>query len=794
MASSPQRYDDLPIEVIEDALFSIPADLSREKWWRIGAALKSELGEQGKGLFHDWSRGASNYNERDCEDTWKSTSAGGGIGIATLIYEAQQNGFTFGEGRARLDAEQVEQRRRDREAAQKQAEAEKRRNQADAAKRANMLWDASARAGDDHPYLVAKGVRAHGLAVGEWPIIGDDGEVSRTITGALLIPIADAKNGRIVSMQAIMDDRRHGFWKSYLKHGRKRGGFHMIGTTPAAGQPLAFAEGYATGAKIHELTGWAVVIVFDAPNMPVVAAVMREQFPRAAFLICADNDRWSKVGDIENPGLHYAGQAADATRGFVLAPRFESDEGKPTDWADLAEREGEAVARAQLLANPVTSAPPTDVAGVEAKPPAVNDNIDYFTPLPDVGGKGKPLATIENYAEILDRLNVTVRYNVIKKALETNIPGEQFLIDNADNNAIARLESECCKFGMSTDKVGAYHAYLGDKHPRNPVADWIAGKPWDGTPRLQSLLDTVTAANDRKLPDGRSLRDVLMTRWLVSAVAAAFEPMGVSARGILVFQGEQYLGKTMWIKQLVPADELPDVVQDGVLLNPADKDSVRHAVSYWIVELGELDATFRKADLAALKAFIPKQMDKLRLPYARTESQFARKTIFFGSVNPRSFLHDPTGNSRYWTIECAAIDLEAQRALDMQQVWAEVRALYDAGEPYRLTAEEMAGLNDHNEEYQAVDPIEERVQVKLGWGEPLAMWRWKTATEILLEIGVDKPTSADATKVGTIVRRLNGERARKSNGKRQMLVPAKVNGVGRNDFGGDDFDPFDKPF
>lgn len=793
MASAPQRYDDLPIEVIEDALFSIPADLSREKWARIGMALKSELGDKGGGLFHNWSRQAPSYNERDCEDTWKSISAGGGVNIATLIYEAQQNGFTFADGRARLSTDQIEQRQREREAAARIAEAEKRKRQADAAKRANMLWDAAAKAGDDHAYLVEKGVRAHGLAIGDWPILSDDGEVSRTIPGALLIPIADAKNGRIVSMQGIMADRRHGFWKSYLKHGRKRGGFHLIGTPPAAGQPLAFAEGYATGAKVHELTGWPVVVVFDAPNLPVVAAIMREQFPHAAFLICADNDRWTKVGDIENPGLHYAGMAADETRGYVLAPRFESDEGQPTDWADLAQREGDPAARAQLLANPVTSRPPTDVAAVEAKPPAVNDNVDYFTPLPDVGGKGKPLATIENYAEILGRLNVTVRYNVIKKALETNIPGEVFLIDNGDNNAIARLESECCRFGMPTEKVGAYHAYVGDKNPRNPVADWITAEPWDGTPRLQSLLDTVTAANDRKLPDGRSLRDVLMTRWLVSAVAAAFCPMGVSARGILVFQGPQYLGKTTWLKQLVPSDQLPDVVQDGVLLNPADKDSVKHAISYWIVELGELDATFRKADVAALKAFIPKQSDKLRLPYARTESHFARRTVFFGSVNPRSFLHDPTGNSRYWTIECEAIDLAAQRALNMQQIWAEVHSLWQAGEPHLLTGEEMAWLNEHNEEYQAADPIEERVQVKLDWDAAPGLWQWKTATEVLLEIGVDKPNGTDASKAGAIIRKMNGGQSRRNKGRNQMLVPPKLGAAG-GAWAGDGYDPFSQPF
>lgn len=771
-----QRLDDLPIEVIEDALFSIPSDQSREKWWRIGAALKSELGEQGKALFHDWSRQADSYNERDCEDTWKSTGAGGGVNIATLIYEAQQHGFSFAEGRAKLDAEQIEQRKREREAAAKLAEAAKRKLQADAAKRANMLLDASPKAGDDYGYLVEKGVRAHGLSIGDWPILdADTGEVSRTIPGALLIPIADAKNGHIISVQGIMPERRGGYWKSYLKHGRKRGGFHMIGTPPVAGQPLAFAEGYATSAKVHELTGWPVIVCFDAPNLPFVAGIMRENFPHAAFLICADNDAFTVVeGKPFNPGLHYAGEAAAATRGFVLSPRFQSEDGEPTDWADLAQREGDTAAVAQLLANPITSRPSTDVANVEPKAPAVNDNVDYFTPLPDVGGKGKPLATIENYAEILGRLNVTVRYNVIKKGLETNIPGEVFLLDNNDSNAIARLESECCRFGMPTEKVVAYHTYVGDKNPRNPVADWITDTPWDGTSRLQALLDTVTPANDHRLPDGRRLRDVLMTRWLVSAIAAAFEPNGVSARGILVFQGTQYLGKTMWLKQLVPTDQLPDVVRDGVLLNPADKDSVRHAISYWIVELGELDATFRKADVAALKAFIPKQIDSMRLPYAKGESHFVRRTVFFGSVNPKAFLHDPTGNSRYWTIECSAIDLEAQRALNMQQIWAELYALWLAGEPYRLTAEEMDALNGHNKEYQAADPIEERVQVKLDWDAPENTWRWKTSTEILLEIGVDKPTGTDASKAGAAILGLNGDRSRRVKGRNQNFVPPKV--------------------
>ena len=43
-------------------------------------------------------------------------------------------------------------------------------------------------------------------------------------------------------------------------------------------------------------------------------------------------------------------------------------------------------------------------------------------------------------------------------------------------------------------------------------------------------------------------------RWMVSCIAAVFNPDGVSAHGILVLQGDQYLGKTKWMKSLAPRE------------------------------------------------------------------------------------------------------------------------------------------------------------------------------------------------------------------------------------------------
>jgi putative DNA primase/helicase len=69
----------------------------------------------------------------------------------------------------------------------------------------------------------------------------------------------------------------------------------------------------------------------------------------------------------------------------------------------------------------------------------------------------------------------------------------------------------------------------------------MESRPWDGQSRLQAFLDSITSAD-------KSLKEMLMKKWLISCVAAACEPNGVSLEGILVFQGAQGLGKTLLVQ------------------------------------------------------------------------------------------------------------------------------------------------------------------------------------------------------------------------------------------------------
>ncbi len=56
------------------------------------------------------------------------------------------------------------------------------------------------------------------------------------------------------------------------------------------GRRIWIAEGYATAATVHEITGNCVVVAFNAGNLADVAIAVRQRFRMAQIYIAADND------------------------------------------------------------------------------------------------------------------------------------------------------------------------------------------------------------------------------------------------------------------------------------------------------------------------------------------------------------------------------------------------------------------------------------------------------------------------------------------------------------------------
>jgi putative DNA primase/helicase len=355
------------------------------------------------------------------------------------------------------------------------------------------------------------------------------------------------------------------------------------------------------------------------------------------------------------------------------------------------------------------------------------------------GDRGKLPVTLQNVAYLLSQCGIEARYDVIKKRGHF-CRGEEAL-------EFCDLQSLANQNGLGGMHFPEFVTTLARRNPINPVADWIASKPWDGKDRLAALYATVHV--QEAFP--AYARDFLLKRWLVSCVAAVLEPTGFKARGVLVLQGEQGVGKTSWIARLVPAPMSAEWVKLDHHLDAHDKDSILGAVAHWIVEVGELDSSFRK-DVARIKGFLTNSIDKVRRPYGRSDMEMDRRTVSAGTVNEWNFLVDQTGNSRWWTIPVTKLDFTHD--IDMQQVFAQLAVLHGEGEQWWLTGPEEDWLANHNRQHQAVSVIEERLRERIDpdGKKPRSM----TASKVLEEIGYRNPTNAQAKEAGAVLRSLYG--------------------------------------
>ena len=193
-----------------------------------------------------------------------------------------------------------------------QRKKEKEGRQAEARKEAERIWNL-AKDVASHPYLSRKGVEAHGV---------------REHEGRIVIPVQDA-SGSLHSLQYI-DQKGN---KRFLTGGAKSGHFFLIGKPNGT---LLLCEGFATGAALHEATGHAVVVAFDAGNLNPVAKQLFSKYPDIVIVVCGDNDARTE----NNIGADKAKAAAQAVGGLFVVPEFKDTTSKPTNFNDLATQEG----------------------------------------------------------------------------------------------------------------------------------------------------------------------------------------------------------------------------------------------------------------------------------------------------------------------------------------------------------------------------------------------------------------------------------------------------------------------
>ena len=318
---------------LEEILSYIDAT-DRMTWLRVGAALKTEYKENGFEIWNKWSQKANNYDAKVIKNQWESLSMGR-VKKGTIYYLAKQSGFNKKEGLAPNKAKEEG----------KILTQNKTKEEKDPIEKVKYLWK-TARDVTSHAYLERKQI---------------DIQIAQKILRQkkidqkefLLVPLLDS-SGELRSLQFIAEDGT----KKFSANLPIKSCFSLIGNREEAKRHVYIAEGFATGASIHKVTGQPVIIAFNANNLIDVARELEKNHFSDKYTIAADND--SNRAGIDK-ALIAQSQLSNAQ---VVMPGFDDDDkksfaekfnGVATDFNDLYLLRGNEVTRKQVTENTVLS-------------------------------------------------------------------------------------------------------------------------------------------------------------------------------------------------------------------------------------------------------------------------------------------------------------------------------------------------------------------------------------------------------------------------------------------------------
>jgi predicted P-loop ATPase len=177
----------------------------------------------------------------------------------------------------------------------------------------------------------------------------------------------------------------------------------------------------------------------------------------------------------------------------------------------------------------------------------------------------------------------------------------------------------------------------------HPIKNIIEYDKWDGVERIDEFFHTIcdvdTSSSDMKV----YAREVARMLFF-GGIKRLYEP-GSKFDYMVIFEGRQGTCKSTLARLLALDDEAYTEVT-----TIEGQQGIENISGSWICEFAELLAMVRAREVEAIKAFITRQYDKYRPPYAHTAEVVPRSCIFIGTTNDVQFMSDLTGNRRYLPI------------------------------------------------------------------------------------------------------------------------------------------------
>jgi hypothetical protein len=365
--------------------------------------------------------------------------------------------------------------------------------------------------------------------------------------------------------------------------------------------------------------------------------------------------------------------------------------------------------------------------------------------------KNVPVANQHNVRVALSKLGVRLRHDQFAdRLLIEGLPGHgPTLQDEAVTTLWLRTDSQF-GFRPAKDFFGDVVADEARSQGWHPVKEYLDGLEWDGTPRVNDWLSTYGGA------EASNYTRAVGALVLIAAVRRVREP-GCKFDEVLVLKSEQGKGKSTAVRELLPNGEW---FSDDLPIGAEAQAIIERTQGKWIIEAAELKGIRRRGE-DVVKAFLSRSADKARMAYGRIAKEALRQFIIIGTTNDQKFLHDTTGNRRWWPVEVERFDLDGLRR-DRDQLWAEAAHREAAGESIRLDPALYAVAAEHQEANRVEDPLMDRLCKALcdKHGMELAGKIRSADLWELLNVGGAQSTTELNTRVGNAMRALGWRRTK----------------------------------
>lgn len=259
------------------------------------------------------------------------------------------------------------------------------------------------------------------------------------------------------------------------------------------------------------------------------------------------------------------------------------------------------------------------------------------------------------------------------------------------------------KHNVNITKERAVEAvyYLSKEKKYDPFQDYLESCK----NRPTTVTKNKIALQLFKIDDG--FYDELVWLFLLGVVKRTYEP-GCKFDYAFVLQGEQGLGKSTFFRTLSKGSFSDNMTEK------LNVDDLRIMHQHVINEWGELDGFTAKTYEGKIKAFLSRQEDQFRLPYARDLMTYERRSVVVGTVNESQFLTDMTGNRRFLAMPTNWIIPPEDLELVVDPIWAGV--IRDYEENWKGKSRELSLPKEHqlrqreeNENFLFGDPLEEAI-------------------------------------------------------------------------------------